>query len=583
VEYRILGPLEVVRDRRVVPVRGKRQRAVLVALLLRANSPVSIGRLIDELWFDEPPPSAPKIVQNCVSQLRRDVVNGSLVTRPSGYELRVGAGELDLAEFERLVGEGRSRLSLGEPAEAAAMLRSGLALWRGPPLCDCAQEPFAAREIARLEDLHVTAVMDRVGADLALGHDVNVVPELEQLLAQHPLLERLRGQLMLALYRSGRQADALDVYRDGRRVLVEELGIEPGPALKRLEQAVLTQDPTLERPAATLGTSTRRSRALSQRAVLVLVAAAAAAALGSVLIALRSHDGRTAVAPPDSVALFNPRTARPIARLGVGSSPIAIAAGNKQVWVLNAGESSLTSIDPRSDHVESPAISVSTHAEGVTSLAFAADTPWATDSTTGNLIRISGFSGPLAQTKIGPAGYYLLAAGGGAIWVASNDPEEMVRVDPSTGLVTARFATPGSPVAAAVANDAIWVVSVDHAGRNLLTRFNLMTHRIIASIGLPAAGTDVAAGFGAIWVVVNGADLLVRVNPGSNAIARTIDVGDGPNRITTGFGAVWVTNARSLTLARVDPQSNRVTATTHLEALPRAVLAAFHTVWVVGA
>jgi predicted ATPase/DNA-binding SARP family transcriptional activator len=245
-DYRILGPLEVRAGVRQVPLRGARQRELLAVLLLHANEIVSSDRLIDELWQGDPPPTAAKIVQNSVSQLRKLLEPGLLVTRSPGYLLRVEREELDSERFERMVDDARTDLARGTASEAAEQLRDAAELWRGPALADFSDAPFARAESARLEELRSAATEDRIEAELALGRHAELVPELEALVAQYPLRERLRAQLMVALYRSGRQAEALRVYHETREVLVEELGLEPGRALQRLERAVLLQDPALE-------------------------------------------------------------------------------------------------------------------------------------------------------------------------------------------------------------------------------------------------------------------------------------------------------------------------------------------------
>jgi DNA-binding SARP family transcriptional activator len=245
-DYRILGPLEVRAGGRQVPLRGARQRELLAVLLLHANEIVSSDRLIDELWQGDPPPTAAKIVQNSVSQLRKLLEPGLLVTRSPGYLLRVEREELDSERFERMVEDARADLAGGTASEAAEQLRDAAELWRGPALADFSDAPFARAESARLEELRSAATEDRIEAELALGRHAQLVPELEALVAQYPLRERLRAQLMVALYRSGRQAEALRVYHETREVLVEELGLEPGRALQRLERAVLLQDPALE-------------------------------------------------------------------------------------------------------------------------------------------------------------------------------------------------------------------------------------------------------------------------------------------------------------------------------------------------
>jgi DNA-binding SARP family transcriptional activator len=247
-DYRILGPLEVDDGERRLSLGGARQRAVLALLLLHGNEALSRDAIVDELWGENPPLTAAKVLQNCVSALRKELPGGAdtLRTVGGGYALGLAPDELDRDRFERLLAEGHAALAAGDNAEAAEQLREALALWRGSPLSDFAYERFAQDEITRLEELHIAALEDRIEADLALGREAELVSELEALISRHALRERLRGQLMRALYRSGRQAEALEAYRNARRTLLAELGIEPSRALHDLERAILAQDPALE-------------------------------------------------------------------------------------------------------------------------------------------------------------------------------------------------------------------------------------------------------------------------------------------------------------------------------------------------
>ena len=257
-EYRVLGPLEVLDGGRSVPLAGAKQRALLALLLVHANHVLSRDRLVDELWGDEPPDTAVQSLQVYVSRLRKLLPSDTLLTRPPGYLLEVEPSQLDLRSFELLLADGREALARGDPARASRVLHEALDLWRGPALAEFAFEPFAQAEIGRLEDLRLAAVEERVEADLALGRHADLIGELEALIAEHPYRERLRGQLMRALYRSGRQAEALDAYRDARSALVDQLGIEPSAELQQLERAILTQDTELdsrvvaERPTGTV-------------------------------------------------------------------------------------------------------------------------------------------------------------------------------------------------------------------------------------------------------------------------------------------------------------------------------------------
>jgi predicted ATPase/DNA-binding SARP family transcriptional activator len=245
-QFRLLGPLEVAVDGEVVPLGGQKQRALLATLLLEPNRIVSGDRLIDAVWGELPPETARNTVQVYISQLRKRLPAGALETAPPGYRLAVDPATIDLFEFVRLCDEGRSALAAGDAATAAETLRAALGLWRGAALADLVSVPFAQTEILRLEEQRAAACEDRIDADLGLGRHDQLVPELEVLVAEHPLRERLRAQLMLALYRAGRQADALSAYQSARTTLVEELGIEPGDALRRLERAILAHDPSLD-------------------------------------------------------------------------------------------------------------------------------------------------------------------------------------------------------------------------------------------------------------------------------------------------------------------------------------------------
>jgi DNA-binding SARP family transcriptional activator len=279
-EFRLLGPLEAVVDGTPVQLAAAKPRALLALLLLNRNRVVSTERLIDELWADEPPAQATKTLQVYVSQLRKALGADRLVTRPPGYLLRVEDGELDLERFEQLTAAARGL----PPAESRDTLQQALALWRGPP------EPI----VAHLEELQANAYEDWLHASAESGD--SVIPQLEELVARQPLRERPRALLMLALYRGGRQADALELFRRTRDLFVNELGIEPGPELRELEQAMLRQDTDLrlkpvkrEEPPAS-----RRPRTwlFAAAALVVLVAA-------GITAALLAHDGNSkSGAPP---------------------------------------------------------------------------------------------------------------------------------------------------------------------------------------------------------------------------------------------------------------------------------------------
>ena len=277
----MLGPLEVLEEGHSVPLPGPKARAVLVLLLLDANRVVPLDRLVDGLWDEAPPETATKTLQVYVSQLRKALGPERIQTHARGYSVATGPDELDAARFERLAGEGRFEEALG--------------VWRGPALADFREERFARDAAARLEELRLGAEEGRIDAELAAGHDSQVVADLERLVAEHPLRERLRGQLMLALYRSGRQSEALELFRRTRAELVDALGVEPGPELQELHRAILAQSPDLaaarRKPAAP---AAETAPPPSRDPILIAVAALLATAAVVAIVLTVAHHGHTA-------------------------------------------------------------------------------------------------------------------------------------------------------------------------------------------------------------------------------------------------------------------------------------------------
>jgi DNA-binding SARP family transcriptional activator len=280
-EFRILGPLQVWDRDEPVALGGTRQRSVLAILVLYANESVATDRLVDELWGEQPPPAAVKTVQMLISRLRKVIGTATIETRPGGYALLTDPERIDLNRFERLTAAGRRALDRDDADAARRALGEALGLWRGPPLADLAYERFARTEVARLEELRLAALEDRIDADLRRGAAAAVVGELRGLAARHPLRERLREQLMLALYRTGRQAEALDVYRETRATLVEELGIEPGRQLQLLEGAILRHDVALDVPRPSAQPAAPRSFVGRERELAALAMGLDEAAAGN--------------------------------------------------------------------------------------------------------------------------------------------------------------------------------------------------------------------------------------------------------------------------------------------------------------
>src|SRR6202035_588748 len=275
---RILGPFQLDEGGRTIPMGGTRQRAVLVSLLLRVNEVVPSEQLLMDLWGEDASLSAANSLQAAISRLRRVLPPGRLNTRAPGYLLRIFPEELDVSQFEQLLSEGREALTTGAAEQAARTLRQALSLWQGPALADFRYEPFAQAEIVRLEELHLTCLEERVEADLARGLTGVLVAELRRLVSEHPLRERLRGQLMLALYRDGRQTEALEVYREFRGVLRDELGLDPSPQLRELETAILRHG-TLASPVSTATGAPLARRPVTVICILLRVASNSGSAL----------------------------------------------------------------------------------------------------------------------------------------------------------------------------------------------------------------------------------------------------------------------------------------------------------------
>ena len=332
-EFRILGPLEVLDDGAPIPLGTLKERAVLAVLLLRANEVVSPERLIDDLWGASPPPTARKAVSVYLSKLRKTLGrDGGNPISPvaGGYRLTLEPECLDASRAQRLTADADERAAAGEPDAAAALFRDALALWRGPTLSGLTLESQGRDEIARLDELRLIALMDRIDCDLALGRHEDVLGELQLTIREHPLHERPRARQMLALYRSDRQADALAAYQRARHVLVDELGIEPSESLQRLQQAILRHDPALEAPTGTTASNgaapgpapidvvaPARSAAGSQprrRALLprhLVAAGLAIVAVAAVLVAFFSTPRRRSQISLESRLAPSPRTASP--------------------------------------------------------------------------------------------------------------------------------------------------------------------------------------------------------------------------------------------------------------------------------
>jgi DNA-binding SARP family transcriptional activator/DNA-binding beta-propeller fold protein YncE len=597
VDYRILGSFEVSDGGAPVTPGTGRQRALLALLLLRPNETVQSETLVDELW-ESPPPSATKILQNYVSQLRRTLGDGVLVTRGRGYALRVEPGEVDVDRFVAQLEIGRRALATNDPELAAATLRAALELWRGPPLVDFADERFAQADIDRLEELRLAALTERIEADLALGRHAELIGELDVLARRYPFQERLCAQRMLALYRSGRQAEALEAYRATRHSLNEEMGIDPGGALQALERAILTQDPALDLPPARTGSSregvgerSRRSRRFLAAGIVALTAIVGAAAW---LLLLDGRESAGVVDPAYSVGVVDPESNEIVDRIEVGLLPSAVATGAGNVFVLNQGETTVSKIDATTHRVTRTIPLTETANEvGATAIAFGHGAAWIGDGNAATVSRVDS-----AQVRSDPpvrihprfeSDVLLIATDATAVWVVSARRSTIYKLDPVSTRTLSRARVPATPIGVAAGRGAVWMTSIRPvrtpgtiATSGALTRIDPATLAVVSEASLPFTPSGLAVGFGAVWVAVNSQNAVLRIDPRTSSVETTIVVGDGPNALAVGSDAIWVVNAKGLTLSRVDPKTNKVVATVRLSGTPGAIASGGGKIWVTG-
>jgi YVTN family beta-propeller protein len=565
VEFRVLGPLEVLEDGREIDLGGAKPRALLAVLLLDANSVVSTDRLIDALWGERPPETAPKALQVHVSQLRRTLGKERIVTRDPGYRIVLADDELDLLRFRRLILAGR-------PDEA-------LRLWRGPALADFVYEPFAQTEIARVEELRLTAVEDVMDAQLRNGHDADLVAELEQLVREHPLRERLSAQLMVALYRSGRQTEALEAYQRTRRRLADEAGLEPGPALRELERKILNHDETLGKPTPAAATARPRKRwGLAVLGAAVLGAAVLGVAVLAVVLVRDSTDVLTGI-PANAVGTIDPQTNAVTGAVPVGIQPGPITAGAGSVWVANIKDRTLTRIDPRRTAVSG---TIALGERTPTGIAAGAGAIWVAHGLRGELSRVEPQFGRVTSTiPLARGGYATgtgsVAVGRGFVWSAFGD-STLARVRPVSMRPAGSALTGSTPSAVLVVRDAVWVAN---AGDATVQRFNPATFEEgpVRTFSVGARPSALAFGNGALWVACAGDDVVARIDPDTRSTI-TIPVGDEPSAVAFGAGAVWVANYGDGTVARIDPARNEVVETIEVGNAPAGLSVADGTVWI---
>jgi YVTN family beta-propeller protein len=608
--FKVLGPLEVEADDGPVVLGGPKERLLLALLLTRPTQVVPVETLVRGLWGEQPPPTAAKTLQSHVKRLRRTLEPGRargaagevLVTRDPGYLLRVAPGALDAARFEELAGQARRALSEGQADDAASLLREALGLWRGRAFEEFLDTDVGAAESDRLAELRLGALEDRIEADLRLGGHRELVAELEGLVREQPLRERLWAQLLLALYRSGRQADALLAYQRARTVLVEELGIDPGAELRRLHAAILAQDPGLDLPTpAEADPSPQlpfgREEAVTQ--VLSLhetVPASRAAAGAEEQTASQTADGRShlRLVRPAQVAddVVDPRESggerrvvpasrrRSRWRLAMAGLLVAVLAatalvadriGNRGAAAAAIASNSLGLIQGKAGALVGQ-VPLETRSGQV---AAGEGAVWVA-SEDGTVSRVDPVTRRVVQKiPVGrdPAG---VAVGGGAVWVATSGERSVSWINPSTNTVVKRVPVGNGPTGITVGEGAVWVAnSLD----NSVSRIDATTGRYVATIGVGGTPSGVAAGLGAVWVSNASDGTVSRISLSSNKVVRPITVGNGPRAIAVGSDAVWVANSLDGTVMRIDPARNAVVDTVAVGEGASAVAVSPSAVW----
>ena len=583
-DFGILGPLLVSQNGREVPIGAAKQRALLTLLLLRRGEVVPTETLIDELWGEHPPATAVKAVQVYVSQLRKALGEGLLETRPGGYMLRLEPGALDAARFEGLLTRGRDLLADRDEREAGEVLRDALGLWRGPPLAEFRYDDFARDEIGRLEELRLVALEHRLEVDLALGRHAEAVPELEALVREHPLRESLRSLLMIALYRAGRQADALEAYQDARTALVEKLGLDPSESLHQLETAILRHDPTLDLPRARSDRAHRhRSQppavgggsSLGRRSVFALAAAAALVVAGIAAFLLTERQQLACRARQRRLGRLHRRARRRREQPGPGR-PGSHRGRDRRRCRLGGqffGRDSLArrpadpdrapddhsrgeperdrrgrrrrlGCEPRRPHglVDQPAVEQRRRPDRGRSrpqrgrlrfrvgLGRECRRPH-------RLTRINPGSGKVTATiPTGTVGRGI-TVGGGSVWVTDEATRSVVQIDPATNSVASKATVGTGPTGIAYGDGSVWVAN---ALDGTVSRIDATTLVVRATIPVPGGPSAVSFGNGSVWVSAEFGSRVVRIDPRRDVVIGSTPIGNRPEGLAAGDGGVWV-------------------------------------------
>jgi DNA-binding SARP family transcriptional activator/DNA-binding beta-propeller fold protein YncE len=545
-EFRLLGPFEVLEQGREVDVGGGRQQALLALLLLRRNEVVPIDELIEQLWDGAAPASARQVVQNYVLRLRKAVGADRVETQAGGYRLRVAPAEVDGERARLLVAEGRAALEHGDAARGERLLTDALELWRGDPLGDFRYAEFAQAEITSLEERRLEALEVLAEARLALGKHREMIADLRRLVSDNPLRERPRAQLMLALYRAGRQADALAVYREGRQALLDEVGLEPSQSLQELERAILNQDPELGRTDLRTSAPSRRRR----RIALIVFALSAAAAIAGAILLLTGSPGRAlSQVPPNSVVQVDPASGRARRVYKAGVTPVALNVTRNAIWVANFDDKTVSRI-PRG-HASTTAVGIGSTPTG---LAHAGDAIWAISSF-GQIDRVDTATGEVAAVIHTAPGLSAAAAGSQAVWITNKDAGTLLRLNRRTNSVATAVRSLRDPSGVAVGAGYVWVAE---AGARRIDGIDPRSGRIAIRSALRLTPDQLAFGAGALWATDPVDDLVIRIDP-SSLRRQLISVGRHPAAIAVGHHWTWIVNDLDHSLYEIDAATGVVT------------------------
>jgi YVTN family beta-propeller protein len=557
--FRLLGVIDVGADGISVPLGGPRQRAVLADLALHAGQAVPTAQLIDDLWGEQPPASAKPTVESYISRLRHALSTSgdptaSLVTVPGGYQLETVPQNVDVWEFRDLTARGSTAAGRGDAAAAATLVAAALALWRGPAMADVPEVPFAVLARQRLAGERLLAAETLIEARLLLGHHAELVPELESLVTESPYRERFHAQLMLALYRSGRQAEALAAFRNARSLLTGELGIEPGRELRELQRAVLRQAPELEPVSG--GTARPVARLTAARAAPLLPSSTPGPSVEEAVPPRRGRAWRWAAA------------AAAAALAAAVIVPVLLTNGPAHSGVLGDGVGEVTAAG---------AVTRSLALPDPPGAAVTADGSLWVTSPEGNVVyRLDPATATLVQTIPVGSEPSAITATGPDLWVANTLDGTVSRISAKTNQVVQVVAAGTEPTGITSGGGAVWVAD---ASASTLSALSPVSGHLTATIPLASAPFGVAFGAGSVWVTSPASNSVTRVDPRSGQPGQQIPVGAGPTAVTFGHGSVWVANGLDSTVSRVDPRSDTVAATIPVGDGPDALAVTGNSLW----